>query len=71
MTSERTYKVSNLYEVFNGLQVNGGGVDGNFTKSLILRNFYDVLKDPFRYVHLFLLRTLLSKQIPKIAMDDL
>ena len=39
----------------NGLQVNGGGVfDRDFTKSLIIRDFDDVLKNPFRYVHLFL-----------------
>ena len=50
----------------------GGGVfDREFTKSLVIRNFDDVLKNPFRYVHLFLLHTLLSKKIPKIAMHDL
>ena len=31
-----------------------------FTKSLIFRDFDDVLKNSFRYVHLFLLNTLLS-----------
>ena len=47
----------------NGLQVNGGGVfDREFTKILIIRDFDDVLKNPFRYVHLFLLHTLLSKK---------
>ena len=39
-----------------------------FTKSLIFHNFDDALKNPFRYVHLFLLQILLSKEIPKIAM---
>ena len=33
-----------------------------FTKSLIFRGFDDVLKNPFRYVHLFQLLTLLSKE---------
>ena len=45
--------------------------DREFTKSLINRDFGDVLKNPFKYVHLFLLHTLLSKKIPKIAMHDL
>ena len=49
----------------------GGGVYREFTKSLIFRDFDDALKNPFRYVHLFLLHTLLSKKIPKIAMQDL
>ena len=50
----------------------GGGVfDREFTKSLIIHDFDDVLKNPFRYVHLFLLHTLLSKKIPKITMHDL
>ena len=48
---------------FNGLQVNGGVFDRDFTKSLIIRHFDDVLKNPFRYVDLFLLHTLLSKKI--------
>ena len=44
----------------NGLQVNGvwgrGGLYyREFTKSLMFREFEVVLKDPFRYVHLFLL----------------
>ena len=60
---------------FNGLQVNGGWgwlFDREFTESLIIRDFEDVLKNPFRYMHLFLLHTLLStKTIPKIAMHDL
>ena len=48
---------------FNGLKVNGGGVfDREFTKSLMIRDLDDVLKNPFRYVHLFLLHTLLSKK---------
>ena len=47
--------------------MNGGGVfDREFTKSLVIRDFDDVLKNPFRYVHLFLLHTLLSKQISEI-----
>jgi len=42
----------------------GGGVfDRDFTKSLIIRDFDDVLKNPFRYVDLFLLHILLSKKI--------
>ena len=51
----------------------GGGVvfDRDFTKSLIIRDFDDVLKNPFRHVHLFLLHTLSSKKFPKIAMHDL
>ena len=43
----------------------------HFTKRLIIRDLDDVLKNPFRYVHLFLLHTLLSKKIPKIAMQNL
>ena len=46
----------------NGLQVNGGVFDRDFTKSLIIRNFDNVLKNPFRYVDLFLLHTLLSQK---------
>ena len=50
----------------------GGGVfDREFTKSLIIRDFDDVLRNPFRYVHLFLLHTQLSKKIQKIVMQDL
>ena len=45
-----------------------GVFDREFTKSLIIRNFDEVLKNPFRYVDLFLLHILLSKKIPKIAM---
>ena len=41
----------------------GGVFDRDFTKSLIIRDFDDVLKNPFRYVDLFLLHTLLSKKI--------
>ena len=55
----------------NGLQVNGGVFDRDFTKSLIIRDFDGVLKNPIRYVNLFLLHTLLSKKIPKIATQDL
>ena len=47
----------------NGLQVIGGAFDRDSTKNLIIRDFYDVLKNPFRYVDLFLLHTLLSKKI--------
>ena len=36
--------------------------DREFTKSLIILDFDDVLENPFRYVHLFLLHTLLSKK---------
>ena len=57
--------------LINVLQVNGGVFDREFTKSLIIRNFDNVLKNPFRYVDLFLLHTLLSKKIAKIAMQDL
>ena len=39
----------------------GGMFDREFTKSLIIRDFDYVLKNPFRYVDLFLLHTLLSK----------
>ena len=49
-----------MLELFNGLQVNGGGVfDRDFAKSLIIRDFDDVLKNPFRYVVLFSLHKLL------------
>ena len=41
----------------NGLQVNGGVFDREFTKSLIIRDFDDVLKNPFGYVQIFLLHT--------------
>ena len=48
----------------NGLHVNGGGsFDREFTKSLIIRDFDDVLKNPFRDVHLFILHILLSKKM--------
>ena len=42
-----------------GLQVNGGVFDRDFTKSLIIRDFDDVLKNSFRYVVLFSLHKLL------------
>ena len=45
----------------NGLQVNGGMLYRKFTKSLIFRDFDDVLRNPFRYLHIFQLRTLSSK----------
>ena len=50
-----------LHHLFlNGLQVNGGEVfDRDFTKSLIIRDFDEVLKNPFRYVVLFSLHKLL------------
>ena len=41
----------------------GGVFDREFTKSLIIRDFDDVLKNPFTYVHVFLLHTLSSKKI--------
>ena len=44
-------------EPLKGLQVNGWRVDRDFTKSLIIRDFVDVLKNPFSYVDLFLLHT--------------
>ena len=45
--------------ISSGLRVNVGGMfDREFTTSLIIRDFDDVLKIPFRYVHLFLLHTL-------------
>ena len=47
----------------NGLQVNWGMWYRKFTKRLIFRDFDDVLKNPFGFVHLFLLLTLLSKNI--------
>ena len=37
----------------------GGVFDRDFAKSLVIRDFDDVLKYPFRYVDLFLLHTLL------------
>ena len=51
-----------IEDLFNGLQVNGEVFDREFTKILIIRDFDDVLKNPFRYVHLFLLHKLLSKK---------
>ena len=56
----------------NGLQVNGGGVfDRDFTKSLIIRDFYDALKNLLDmwifsyYTHYY------QKKFPTIAMQDL
>ena len=40
----------------------GGVFDREFTKTSIIRDFDDVLTNPFRYVHLFLLHTLSSKK---------
>ena len=71
---ELDYRGFGFIKEFNYLQVDRGGgrvFDRDFTKSLIIRDFDDVLKNPFRYVDLFLLHTLLSKKIPKIAMQDL
>ena len=49
--------------MINGLQVNVGGMfDREYTKRLMIRDFDDVLKYPFRCEHLFLLHTLLSKK---------
>ena len=60
-------------QCLNCSQVNGGGGVYNceFTKSLIFRDFDDVSKDLFRYVHLFPLLALLSKKKSKFAMHDL
>ena len=41
----------------------GGGFDREFTKSLIIRDFDDVLKNAFRYVHLFTLTRLLTENV--------
>ena len=50
----------------------GGGLfDREFSKSLIIRDFDDVLKNPFTYVDLFLLHILSKKKFPKIAMQHL
>ena len=49
----------------------GGPFDREFTKSLMIRDFDDVLKNPFRYVHLFPITHIIIKKIPKIAMQDL
>ena len=57
-----THTTISINRFFNGLQVNGGVFDRNFTKSLIIRDFDNVLKNPFRYVDLFLLHTLLSQK---------
>ena len=47
-----------LYSTFRSTR--RGVFDRDFTKSLIIRDFDDFLKNPFRYVHLYLLHTLLS-----------
>ena len=49
----------------------GGVFDREFTKSLIIRDFDDVLKKPFRYVHLFYNLHYYQKQISKITIPDL
>ena len=46
-------------------------IGGECFKSLIIRDFDDVLKNPLRYVDLYLLHTLLSKKNQNIAMQDL
>ena len=43
-----------------------GVFDREGTNGLIFRDFDNALKNPFRYVHLFLLHTLLSKQNSEI-----
>ena len=49
----------------NGLQVNERVLCREFTKSLIFRDFDDILKNPSRYMHLF--HTLIIiKKIPNI-----
>ena len=58
-----------LYSTFRSTR--RGVFDRDFTKSLIIRDFDDFFKTPFRYVNLFLLHTLLSEKIPKIATQDL
>ena len=71
-TQHHNYRIT--IQKFNGLQVNRGEDvfdRDEFTKSLIFRDFDYALKNPFRNVHLFPLHTLLSKKIPKIAMEDL
>ena len=45
--------------------------DREFTKNLIIWDFDDVLKNPFRYVHLFYYTHYYQKNFPKIAMQDL
>ena len=54
---------ADIETLVNGLQVKGGLFGREFTKSLMFRDFDDVLENSFRYVHLFLLHTLLSKKI--------
>ena len=44
--------LAKILRVLNGLQVNVGLWNCEFAKSLIFCNFDDVLKQPFRYVHL-------------------
>ena len=69
---ETLYQSKSPFLLFpNGLQVNGGVYYRKFTKSLIFRDFDDVLKNLFRYVYLFLSLNLLSKSVSKIAMYDL
>ena len=47
----------------------GGLFDREFTKSLIIRDFDDVLKNPFRYVDL--ITHIIIKKNKKIALQDL
>ena len=56
------YTFEEISQWFTGKQ-GEGGLYREFTKSFIFRNFDDVLKNPFEYVHLFLLPTLLPKKI--------
>ena len=50
----------------NDLQVNEGCSIASLLLSLIFHDFGDVLKDPFRYVHLFQLYTLLQKKTRQV-----
>ena len=57
------YSLYDRIRSLNGLQRNGGRMQyRKFTKSLIFCDFDDVLKNPFKDVHVFLLHTLLSKK---------
>ena len=48
-----------------------GMFDREFTKSLIILDFNDALKNPFRYVDFFLSHTLLLKKISENRHVDL
>ena len=60
-------------DAINSLQVNGGGVfDRKFTKSLIIRDFDDVLKNPLENKGSFsITHIIIRKKFRKIAMHDL